>query len=103
MAVLDQSQPMYKYFEEISQIPRGSFNEGAISDYLVKFAKAHQLKYVQDEMKNVIIYKEASQGYEDHEPVMLQGHMDMVCEKNNDVDHDFFNDQVQIYISKMDL
>ncbi|MFR1448631.1 MAG: beta-Ala-His dipeptidase [Beduini sp.] len=98
MAVLDQSQPMYKYFEEISQIPRGSFNEGAISDYLVKFAKAHQLKYVQDEMKNVIIYKEASQGYEDHEPVMLQGHIDMVCEKNNDVDHDFFNDPLDLYI-----
>ena len=57
MAVLDQSQPMYKYFEEISQIPRGSFNEGAISDYLVKFAKAHQLKYVQDEIKMSLFIK----------------------------------------------
>ena len=56
-----------RYFEEISSIPRGTYNEKGISDYLVNFAKKHDLKYFQDDMYNVIIYKEGSQGYEDHQ------------------------------------
>lgn len=98
MSVLDQNKAILRYFEEISRIPRGSYHEEKISDYLVEFAKNHQLKYIQDDMYNVIIYKDGSKGYENHEPVMLQGHIDMVCEKNNDVEHDFENDPLELYI-----
>ena len=71
-----------KYFLEISAVPRGSGFNQKISDYLVSFAKQHQLEYVQDEALNVIIYKNATSGYESHTPVILQGHMDMVCLKD---------------------
>ena len=72
------------YFEEICAIPHGSRNTKAISDYLVSFAKAHGLKYIQDEVNNVILFGPGTQGLEDHAPVILQGHMDMVCEKDAD-------------------
>ena len=72
---------MFYYFEEICQIPHGSTNTKEISDYCVNFAKEHGLRVQQDDANNVIIWKNGSQGYEDHAPVMLQGHMDMVCEK----------------------
>lgn len=72
------------YFEEICAIPHGSRNTKAISDYLVSFAKAHGLKYTQDEVNNVILFGPGTQGLEDHAPVILQGHMDMVCEKDAD-------------------
>ena len=77
------------YFREISKIPRGSYNEKAICDYVENFAKERNIKYVRDKMHNIMLFKEATKGYEDHETVMLEGHMDMVCEKNNDSDHDF--------------
>ncbi|MBQ5686245.1 MAG: M20/M25/M40 family metallo-hydrolase, partial [Ruminococcus sp.] len=70
------------FFEEICAIPHGSRNTKAISDYLVAFAKARGLRYIQDEVNNVIIFQEGTCGYEDHAPVILQGHMDMVCEKD---------------------
>ena len=73
---------VFGYFEEICSIPHGSRNTKAISDYLVAFAQAHNLRYIQDEVNNVIIFQEGTCGYEDHEPVILQGHMDMVCEKD---------------------
>jgi len=73
---------VFDFFEEICSIPHGSRNEKAISDYLVKFAKDRGLKYIQDEVNNVIIFQEGTCGYEDHPPVILQGHMDMVCEKD---------------------
>ena len=98
MAVLDKNIPVFRYFEEISQIPRGSFHEEKVSDYLVAFAKKHQLKYFRDEMNNVIIYKNGSPGYETHLPVMLQGHIDMVCEKDFNYDHDFENDPLDLYV-----
>lgn len=98
MAVLDQNKAIFKYFEEISQIPRGSYHEEKISDYLVEFAKKYDLKYFQDDMKNVIIYKDGTKGYENHSAVMLQGHIDMVCEKNNDCHHDFGNDPLDLYV-----
>ena len=82
MAVLTESIAIFKYFEEISKIPRGFFNEEKISNYLVEFAKEYHLEYFQDDMKNVIIYKDGTLGYENHPPVMLQGHIDMVCEKD---------------------
>ena len=73
---------VFGYFEEICAIPHGSRNTKAISDYLVAFAQARGLRYIQDEVNNVIIFQDGTCGYEDHEPVILQGHMDMVCEKD---------------------
>ena len=98
MSVLDNNIRVLKFFEEISMIPRGSFKEEKIADYLVEFAKQRELKYVRDGMHNVVIFKDASIGYENHEPVMLQGHSDMVNEKNNDCKHDFDNDPLDLYI-----
>lgn len=87
-----------QYFEEISAIPRGSGNVKEISDYLVNFAKAHNLQYVQDEAYNVIIYKAATEGYEQADTVIIQGHMDMVCEKNQDCSHDFLKDGIKLIV-----
>ena len=72
---------VFGFFEEICAIPHGSRNTKAISDYLVAFAKERGLRYEQDACNNVIIYQDGTCGYEDHAPVVLQGHMDMVCEK----------------------
>lgn len=84
------------FFEKINQIPRGSGNEKAVSDYLVNFAKERGLWVHQDNANNVIIKKQGSKGYEDHFPVVIQGHMDMVCEKNTDVVHDFEKDPIKV-------
>lgn len=83
MGVLSELEPcrVFYYFEEISKIPHGSGNIEEISNYLVEFAKKHELFYIQDELKNVIIIKEASSGYEKEPAVILQGHMDMVAVK----------------------
>ena len=75
---------VFHYFEEICAIPHGSRNTKAISDYLVSFAKAHDLRYIQDEVNNVILFGPGTCGMEDHATVILQGHMDMVCEKDVD-------------------
>ena len=75
---------VFGYFEEICAIPHGSRNTKMISDYLVDFAKEHDLKYIQDADNNIILFGEATPGYEDHPTVILQGHMDMVCEKDAD-------------------
>ncbi len=98
--VLKDLQPVdvFKYFEKLSQIPRGSGNEKEVSDYLVSFAKENNLEYVQDSALNVVIRKKASQGYENSPAVVLQGHMDMVCEKNTDVEHDFTKDPLKLRI-----
>lgn len=88
------------YFNEISKIPRGSRNEKAISDYVVNFAKAHGYDYKQDVVYNVIVNKPASPGYEESEPIILQAHMDMVCEKNKDVVHDFEKDPLDLYVDE---
>ena len=77
-----EPQSVFRYFEEICAIPHGSRNTKAISDYLVAFAKAHGLAYRQDESNNVVIFAPGTCGLEAHEPVILQGHMDMVCEKD---------------------
>ena len=79
-----QPEAVFRYFEEICAIPHGSYNTKAISDYLVAFAKENNLRYIQDDLNNVILFGDATPGYEDHEPVVLQGHMDMVCEKDAD-------------------
>lgn len=100
MKVCEQLEPkkVFAYFEEICQIPHGSRNTKAISDYCVSFAKDHHLRYIQDEDNNVIIFKDASAGYENSEPVIIQGHLDMVCEKENGVDIDFEKDGLKLYV-----
>ena len=91
-------EKLFHFFEEISAIPRGSKNEKGISDYLVKFAKDRGLWVYQDEAYNVIIKKGGSKGAEDRPAVMLQGHIDMVCEKITGVEHDFEKDGIDLVV-----
>ncbi len=79
-----EPKSVFNYFEEICQIPHGSGNTKAISDYLVAFAKKHNLRYQQDSLNNVILFGDGTCGLENHAPVIIQGHMDMVCEKDAD-------------------
>ena len=79
---------VFSYFQEICAIPHGSGNTGMIADYCLEFAKLHGLKARKDTSDNVVIFKAGSSGYEDCEPVILQGHLDMVCEKEPDCDID---------------
>ena len=102
MAVLENLEPkkVFKFFEDMTKIPHGSGNEKAISDFLVSFAKERNLEVMQDSELNVIIKKNATTGYENLSPVIIQGHMDMVCEKNKDVNHDFENDALELRIKE---
>ena len=79
-----QPEKVFAYFEKICSIPHGSGNTKAISDYLVSFAQERGLKYIQDSLNNVILFAPATKGYENRPSVILQGHMDMVCEKDED-------------------
>lgn len=92
------TEPVFIYFEEISKIPRCSGNEKAISDYLVAFAKSKNLEVVQDDERNVLIKKPATTGYEKAPTVILQGHMDMVCDKKKSVKHDFKKDPIKLRV-----
>ena len=76
--------PVFGYFEEICAIPHGSRNTKRISDYLVNFAREHGLRFIQDDAQNVILFADGTCGMEEHPAVILQGHMDMVCEKDSD-------------------
>lgn len=98
--ILENIEPkvVFKYFEEISEIPRESENEKEISEYLIEFAESHKLNWYRDEKYNVIINKDAFEGYESAPTVILQGHTDMVCEKNQDTVHDFKKDPIQLMI-----
>ncbi len=98
MAVLSGLKPekVFTYFEEICGIPHGSRDTKRISDYLAEFAKSHNLRYIQDESNNVIIFKDGTPGYEKSPTVILQGHMDMVCEKESDCDIDFTKDGLKL-------
>ena len=100
MAVLTGLEPagVWKYFEELSNIPRGSYHEKAASDYCVAFAKAHGLEVWQDQAWNIMMVKEASEGYEDEEPIILQGHLDMVCEKKPGCTIDFGKDGLKLSV-----
>lgn len=89
---------VFRYFEELCQIPHGSGNVKEISDYCVQFAKLHQLKYRQDESYNVIIWKPASKGYEDKQTVILQGHLDMVAVKTADCNKDMKTEGLDLVI-----
>ncbi|WP_308636414.1 aminoacyl-histidine dipeptidase [Paenibacillus silvisoli] len=84
-----------RFFEELSAIPRGSGNEKAASDFIVRFAEARNCTAIQDERYNVIVKKPASPGYEDAPVVIFQGHLDMVCEKNKSTAHDFTKDPIR--------
>lgn len=98
--ILSNLEPkkVFTFFEELSQIPRGSGNEKVVSDFLVEFAEKRNLEVIQDHVNNVIIKKTAAAGYEDVPAVILQGHMDMVCEKNNDTEFDFEKDPLNLKI-----
>lgn len=98
MGVLSEIEPKRAlfYFEEISGIPRGSSNIRKISDYCVSFAKNHNLEYIQDEEGNVIIFKKAHPNYVDAPTVIMQGHLDMVCEKELGYDIDFENEAIKL-------
>ena len=102
MSVLENLKPkkVFEYFEDITQIPRGSGNIRKISDYLVTFAKQHNLKYRQDEMGNVIIWKDGTAGYENSKPVILQGHIDMVAVKTDDCKKDMEKDGLDLEINE---
>ena len=91
-------EKLFHFFEEISAIPRGSGNEQGISDFLVKFAQDRGLWVYQDEAHNVIIKKGGSKGAEDRPAVMLQGHLDMVCEKVAGVEHDFEKEGIDLVV-----
>ena len=100
MGVLNNLVPekVFYYFEELCNIPHGSKNTKAISDYCVNFAKERGLAYHQDASNNIIILKNGSKGYEDSKPVIIQGHLDMVCEKEKDCTIDFEKDGLDLAI-----
>lgn len=100
MSKLENLKPekVFHYFEEICAIPHGSRNTKAISDYLVDFAKKHDLEYYQDDSNNVVMIQNATEGYEAAEPIIIQGHMDMVCEKESGVTIDFEKDGLDLYV-----
>ena len=98
MSVIENLKPelLWKQFDEIRKIPRCSKHEEKIREYILEFAKQHQLETKTDDAGNVVIIKPASTGMQDKPTVILQGHMDMVCEKNSDVDFDFSKDAIQL-------
>ncbi len=100
MKVLNGLKPerVFYFFEEISKIPHGSGNTDKISDFCVNFAKNLGLEVIKDEYNNVIIKKPASSGYENHATVILQGHLDMVCEKEPDSGIDFLTDGLELIV-----
>lgn len=89
---------LFKYFDEVTKVPRPSKKEEKIIAYIENFAKAHNLPCKKDAVGNLLVSKPATPGYEDRKTIVLQSHMDMVCEKNNDVVFDFDNDAIQTYI-----
>lgn len=89
---------LWNYFHDITQIPRPSKKEEKVIAFLENFSKTHQLDYKKDKSGNILISKPATPGYEKSKTVILQAHMDMVCEKNSDVSFDFDADAIQYYI-----
>ena len=89
---------LLRFFEEISAIPRPTFHEERIADYLCAFAEQRGFEYYRDEAHNVLIKKSATEGREDEEPLLFQAHTDMVCEKNEDTVHDFLVEGLKLYV-----
>lgn len=100
MGTLEKLTPkrVFYYFEEISSIPRCSGDEKNISDYLKNIGENLGLETIQDNINNIIIRKPATPGYEDSEGVIIQGHMDMVCEKEENINHNFSKDPIELFI-----
>lgn len=100
MRILENLEPkeVFQYFEDICNIPHGSYKEKQISDYCVAFAKEHGLEVIQDELFNIIMKKPATKGYENVPAIILQGHMDMVCEKDSDCDIDMDKEGLRLKI-----
>lgn len=100
MAVLSNLEPkqVFDWFERLCAIPHGSFHTKAISDYLVNFARERGLAYRQDENNNVVIWKAAAPGYENAPTVMIQGHLDMVCEKEPDCAKDMETEGLDLFV-----
>ena len=92
-------EKLFRYFEDLSAIPHGSGNESAVADWLVAFAHERGLEVIRDAWNNVLIRLPASEGREGEEPMLLQGHTDMVCEKNNDTVHDFTKDPLKLCVT----
>ncbi|MCI8342767.1 MAG: aminoacyl-histidine dipeptidase [Firmicutes bacterium] len=101
MSVLSGVEPkeVFDIFEKISGIPRGSGNEKAVSDFIANEGRSAGLSVYQDEACNVIIKKEGTEGYENSPTVMLQGHIDMVCEKDAETVHDFMKDGIKLVVN----
>lgn len=93
-----QPEAVWRYFEEICQIPRPSRKEGKVAEYLLAFAGRQGLESRRDEAGNVLIRKPSSAGMEDAPVIVLQAHMDMVCEKNAGTEHDFDKDPIEAYV-----
>ncbi len=100
MNILKGLEPenVFSFFEEISAIPRGSGNTTAIRDYCVEFAKSRNLAYHTDEAENVVIFKNGSAGRESESPVIIQGHTDMVCQKDETSNIDFLTDGLELCV-----
>ena len=105
MNVLDHlgCDKVFTYFEAICDIPHGSFHEKALSDYIVAFAKERDFYCRQDARHNVVIKKPGTAGYEKSPALIIQGHIDMVCEKNEDTAHDFLTEPLKLYIDGDDI
>lgn len=105
MGVLSDLKPeiVFKYFEELCSVPHGSGHMEPIGDYCVAFAKEHNLEHYRDNLSNVIMIKEASKGYENSPAVIIQGHLDMVCEKTADREIDFLKDGLELGIDGDDI
>ncbi len=91
-------EALWRFFTEICKIPRPSKNEGKISAYLLKFAADNNLEWTADDVGNIVIRKNATPGHEKKKTVVLQSHIDMVGEKNSEIDHDFDTDPIQPFI-----
>ncbi|HLS52471.1 MAG TPA: aminoacyl-histidine dipeptidase, partial [Tissierellaceae bacterium] len=89
---------VFTWFYKINQIPRCSGDEKAVSDFLVNFARERNLEVYQDDLYNVIIKKPGTEGYEKSDPVIIQGHMDMVCIKGEGSEHDFTKDPIKMIV-----
>lgn len=100
MGVLDGLKPerVFYYFERLSSVPHGSGNTKAVSDICVEIAKELHLRYIQDEWNNVIVFKDASKGHENAEPVILQGHIDMVLAKTEDNPVDLTKEPIELVV-----
>ncbi|HAD38776.1 MAG TPA: cytosol nonspecific dipeptidase, partial [Plesiomonas shigelloides] len=91
-------QPLWQFFEKICSIPHPSHHEEALAHYIVEWARSQNLHVERDQVGNILIRKPATPGMENRKPVVLQAHLDMVPQKNNDTEHDFTRDPIRPYI-----